>query len=221
MRFFFSLALAALAAHGGVLFEDDFDSYPDGYDLGDSTDWEYFSGEGITVSDGSATTGADNDALIMAVGAVEGEDYAVSCEFSGLTEEDGGEILLGLRAGLDRGGELYYVDIYPDGETYCLDLVYELNGNPEVLTGTCLQADQDGWHSIALSASGSGPVEFEVCFDGDSILLHTEETYIAPAGVPAFGFSSGDSGPLVDGFVQTDGGASVVGVSFGWIKARF
>jgi hypothetical protein len=222
MRFFFSLALAALAAHGGVLFEDDFDSYPDGYDLGDSTDWEYFSGDGITVSDGSATTGADNDALIMAVGAVEGENYAVGCEFTGVTEADGGKVLLCLRASVhSRARELYYVDVHPNPGGYCLSLMYELNGAPVELNGTCLLADEDAWHRLGFSAAGSGPVEFEVYFDGDLVILHTEETHIAPAGLPGFGLVGGDAETRVDGFIQTDGGASVVGVSFGWIKARF
>jgi len=222
MRFFFSLALAALAAHGGVLFEDDFDSYPDGYDLGDDTAWEYFDGDGVTVTGGEATTDSGNEVIITAVGAVEGEDYAVGCEFTGITEADGGKVLLCLRASIhSRARELYYVDIYPDAVGYCLDLVYELNGTPEVLTGACLQADQDAWHRLAFSAAGSGPVEFEVYFDGDLVFPYTETTHIAPAGLPGFGLVGGDAEARVDGFVQTDGGASMIGTTFGWIKARF
>ncbi|OGD79759.1 MAG: hypothetical protein A2Y64_00235 [Candidatus Coatesbacteria bacterium RBG_13_66_14] len=223
MRFFFSfLALAALAAHGEVLFEDDFDSYPDGYDLDDAPAWEYVDGDGIAVYSGSATTDAGNEVFIAAVGAVQGEDYTVGCEFTGVTEADGGKVLLCLRASVHyRVLELYYVDVHPSTGGYCLDLVYELDGNPEVLSGTCISADEDDWHHVAFSAVGSGPVEFEVYFDGDLVILHTETAHVAPAGFPGFGLVGGDAEPRVDGFVQTDGGATVVEASFGRIKALF
>jgi len=127
MRFFFSiLTLAALAAYGGVLFGDDFDSYPEGYDLGDDPAWAYFDGDGITVTGGEATTDSWNDVIITAVGAQEGEDYAVGCAFTGVTEADGGEVLLCLRASVhSRVHELYYVDVVPSTGGYCLDLYYE------------------------------------------------------------------------------------------------
>lgn|GEM_PF-4056476 len=221
--FFFSLlTLAALAAHGGVLFEDDFDSYPDGYDLGDDPSWEYFDGDGVVIDSGAATTDSGNEVFITALGAVEGEDYSVGCEFTGVTEADGGKVRLCLRASVhSRVHELYYVDAHPSSGGYCLDLVYEQDGNPEILYGACLAADEEDWHRLGFSASGSGPVDFEVYFDGDLVILHTETTHVAPAGLPGFGFVGGDAEPRVDGFAQTDGGASVTEVSFGRIKARF
>jgi hypothetical protein len=223
IRFPFSLLfLTALAAHGGVLFEDDFDSYPDGYDLDDAPAWEYFSGDGIAVDDGEATTGSGNEVMITAAGAQEGEDYTVGCEFTGITETDGGKVQLCLRTSVhSRTRELYYVDVHPSSGGYCLDLVYEEDGNPVILNGTCLAADVEAWHRLGFSAAGSGPVDFEVYFDGDLVIFHTEDTYVAPAGFPGFGLVGGDAGARVDDFVQTDGGASVMETTFGWIKAQF
>jgi len=223
MRFFFSLlALVALAAHGEVLFEDDFDSYPDGFDLGDDPAWEYFDGDGITVTAGEATTDSGNEAMIKAVGAFEGEDYSVGCEFTGITEADGGKVQLCLRASVhSRARELYYLDVHPNPGGYCISLMYELDGASVELNGACLQADEDAWHRLDFSAAGSGPVDFEVYFDGDLIFLHTEDTHIAPAGLPGFGLACGEAETRVDGFVQTDGGATVLEVSFGKIKTLF
>ncbi|HDR06800.1 MAG TPA: hypothetical protein ENN88_04120 [Candidatus Coatesbacteria bacterium] len=214
--------LFALAARGEVLFEDDFDSYPDGYDLADSPAWAYFIGSGITIYDGAATTGPGNRALAAAVGATVGNDYTVGCDFTGINDADGGKVLLSLRMSAHyRAQELYYVQAYPDGGGYCLELVYELDGVPETLSGTCLQADQDTWHRLAVSAVGSGPVDFEVYFDGGLVIIHTEETFIAPAGYPGFGFDAEGAAPRLDNFVQSDGGAGVERVSFGRLKTLF
>ncbi len=216
------LALTALAAHGDVLFEDDFDSYPDGYDLGDDPAWEYFDGDGVVIDSGAANTDSGNEVTITAVGAQEGEDYSVGCDFTGVTVADGGDVLLCLRASVYyRAHELYYVDVHPNPGGYCLSLMYELNGAPVELNGICIAADEEEWHHLGFSASGSGPVDFEVYFDGDLVILHTETTHIAPAGLPGFGFVGGDAEPRVDGFAQTDGGATVLELSFGRIKAQF
>jgi hypothetical protein len=216
------LALTALAAYGEVLFEDDFDSYPDGYDLGDDPAWEYFDGDGVVIDSGEATTDSGNEVIITAVGADEGEDYSVGCDFTGITETDGGEVLLCLRASVHtRVHELYYVAVVPSSAGYCLDLTYEVDGNPQIINGTCLAADVEDWHHLGFSVSGSGPVDFEVYFDGDLVFFHTETTYIAPAGLPGIGFVGGDAEARVDGFAQTNGGATVRELSFGRIKAQF
>ncbi len=220
------LVLFVLVAQGETLFEDDFDSYPDGYDLDDSPDWDYIYLSGISIDknggDGAATTAPWNRVFIGATGAQSGENYAVSCAFSDLNEVDGGHVYLCLRvSGLTRALEMYYLDIHPSPEGCCIDLMYYHNGESEMLSGICIMADPDEWYRVGFSALGPGPVDFEVYFDESLVYIHTEETYIAPAGIPAFGFDAGDNSPRVDGFIQTDGGASVVETSFGWIKARF